>query len=146
MQINTNTNQYKVVLSDHLYPMMKHFYPDGSGLFQDDNTPIHRAQGITEWFDEHENDVNHMLWPSQLPVFLSLGIDSTSLWNYSGGMNTIFQKDILLIKPFSDPSYPVNWGIVILEETTPIRIEMFHHRTKVITQNNFVLICSDPSL
>ena len=54
-------NQYKVVLSDHLYPMMKHFYPDGSGLFQDDNAPIHRARGVTEWFDEYENDVNHML-------------------------------------------------------------------------------------
>ena len=60
-------NQYKVVLSDHLYPMMKHFYPDGSGLFQDDNAPIHRARGVTEWFDEYENDVNHMLWPSQSP-------------------------------------------------------------------------------
>ncbi len=60
-------NQYKVVLSDHLYPMMKHFYPDGSGLFQDDSAPIHRARGLTEWFDEYENDVNHMLWPSQSP-------------------------------------------------------------------------------
>ncbi len=37
------TNQYKIVLSDHLYPMMKHFYLDGRGLFQDDNGPIHRA-------------------------------------------------------------------------------------------------------
>ena len=55
----------KVVLSDHLYPMMKHFYPDGTGLFQDDNAPIHRARGVTEWFDEYKNDVNHMLWPSQ---------------------------------------------------------------------------------
>ncbi len=62
-------NQYKVVLSDHLYPMMKHFYPDGSGLFQDDNAPVHRARGVTEWFDEYENDVNHMLWPSQSPDF-----------------------------------------------------------------------------
>ncbi len=60
-------NQYKVVLSDHLYPVMKHFYLDGSGLFQDDNTPIHRARGVTEWFDEYENDVNHMLWSSQSP-------------------------------------------------------------------------------
>ena len=31
--------QYKVVLSHHLYPMMKHFYPDGSGLLQNDNAP-----------------------------------------------------------------------------------------------------------
>ncbi len=60
-------NQYKVVLSDHLYPMMKHVYPDGSGLFQDDNAPIHRARGGTECFDECENDVNHMLRPSQSP-------------------------------------------------------------------------------
>ena len=28
---------------------------------------IHRARVVTEWFDEHENDVNHMLWPSQSP-------------------------------------------------------------------------------
>ena len=37
----------------------------------------------------------------------------------------------------------VDEGIVILEDTTPIRVKMFC--TKVITQNNFVLICSDPS-
>lgn len=59
--------QYKVVLSDHLYPMMKQFYPDGSSHFQDDNAPIHRARGVSEWFDEFEKDVNHMLWPSRSP-------------------------------------------------------------------------------
>lgn len=47
--------------------MMKYFYPDGRGLFQDDSVPIHRAQGVTEWFYEYENDVNHILWPSQSP-------------------------------------------------------------------------------
>ena len=47
--------------------MMKHFYPDGSGLLQDDNAPIHKAQRVTEWFDEYENYVNHMLWPSRSP-------------------------------------------------------------------------------
>lgn len=27
---------------------------------------VHRARGLTEWFDEDEYDVNHMLWrPSQ---------------------------------------------------------------------------------
>ena len=47
--------------------MMKHFYPEGSGFFQDGDAPIHRARGVTEWFDEYENDVNHMLRPSQSP-------------------------------------------------------------------------------
>lgn len=37
--------------------IMKQFYPDGSGLFQDNSTPIHRAPRLTKWFDE---DVNHI--------------------------------------------------------------------------------------
>lgn len=41
---------------------------------------------------------------------------------------------------------PYGWGIVILEVTTPIKIEMFHCRIKTITQNNFVWICSDSIL
>lgn len=41
--------------------MRKHFHPDGSGLFQDDSAPIHRARGPTEWFNEDENDVSDAL-------------------------------------------------------------------------------------
>ncbi len=50
-------NQYKVVLSDRLYPVMKHFYPDESGLLQDDNAPIDRARGVTERFESRK-----MMW------------------------------------------------------------------------------------
>lgn len=39
-----------------LYPLMKHFYPNGSGLFRDDSAPIHSARGLTEWFHEQKND------------------------------------------------------------------------------------------
>ncbi len=35
---------------DHLYSMLKHFYPDRSGRFQDNNVPIHRALGVADWF------------------------------------------------------------------------------------------------
>lgn len=48
-------------------PMMKLFYPDESGLFQDDSAHIHRLRRVTEGFDEYENDANHMLWSSQSP-------------------------------------------------------------------------------
>jgi hypothetical protein len=34
----------------------------------DDNAPIHRAQVVTEWFDEYENNVKHLSWLSQLPA------------------------------------------------------------------------------
>lgn len=32
------------------------FYADDSGLYQDDNMLIHSAFGVTEWFNEYEND------------------------------------------------------------------------------------------
>lgn len=44
------------------------------------------------------------------------------------------------------PYAPFGWGPAILEETTPIRIEMLHQSIKLIAKNNFVLICNDPSL
>lgn len=36
---------------DQLYPM-KHFYPDRSGLFQDDR--LHESQRVTECFDGYK--------------------------------------------------------------------------------------------
>lgn len=58
-------NQCKVLLNDHLYLMMKCFFTYGSGHFQDKKFPIQRAWGLTEGYNEVENDINHMLWPSQ---------------------------------------------------------------------------------
>lgn len=57
--------QYKVALSDNFYPLMEHFQPDASGLFQDDSASIHWALGVTGWFDEYEDYVNQVLGPSQ---------------------------------------------------------------------------------
>lgn len=45
-----SANQYKVALSNHLYPMMKH----SCDFVEDGNLPIHRAQGVTLWFDEYK--------------------------------------------------------------------------------------------
>lgn len=49
-------------------------------------------------------------------------------------------------KKFSELSCPVEVGGVIVEEMTPIRIEMCAHGRKLVSQKNFVLICSEPSL
>lgn len=55
---NMTTNPYKGHLTDHVYPMIKYFYPDGRGVLQDYAALIHNA-----WTDdEDENDV--ALWPS----------------------------------------------------------------------------------
>lgn len=56
----------EVLPTDHLYPMMNHFYPNGRGLFQDDPSPIHISQW-PEWSEEDENEVNYTRWPSHSP-------------------------------------------------------------------------------
>lgn len=48
IEAEVNTNQYKVVVSDHL-------------------SLINRAQGVTEWFDEHEIDASPLLSLSLSP-------------------------------------------------------------------------------
>ena len=50
------SNQYKIVLSDHLCAMMKQFYLDGSGLFQDDSVPIRghwRVWWVWKWWESY---------------------------------------------------------------------------------------------
>ena len=62
-----NANRYLIVPSDHLHPMLQHFFPAGRDVFQDDNVSIHRARVVAQRFDEHDTDVIHMSWPSQSP-------------------------------------------------------------------------------
>lgn len=43
-----------------IYPITKHSFADGNDILRDDSAPFHRALGLSEWFDVHENDVTYM--------------------------------------------------------------------------------------
>lgn len=47
LEQSITANQYKLILSDHLYPVMKHLYSDRTGHFLDDSVLIHRT--VTDW-------------------------------------------------------------------------------------------------
>ncbi len=98
--------------------MMKHFYSDGSGLFQDDSAPIHRALGVTEWFDGYENDVTHMLWPNPIEHLWEI-LDRRVQQHSPPPLSTHQMKEYLLEEWCSIP--PVEFQS--LEELMPRRAE-----------------------
>ena len=43
--------------------------PNGNGIFQDDNAPIHTAYVFNNCHEEHGSGLEHMEWPPQSPDF-----------------------------------------------------------------------------
>lgn len=60
---------------------------------------------------------------------------SLSLPGLSLDLVTIILVIFAFMKPFSDPLYQMDTDTMILEETTPIRLEVFHYRLKTTTQD-----------
>uniref|UniRef100_A0A9J7X0G0 Tc1-like transposase DDE domain-containing protein n=1 Tax=Cyprinus carpio carpio TaxID=630221 RepID=A0A9J7X0G0_CYPCA len=62
-----NATAYLSIVSDHVHPFMTTMYPSSDGYFQQDNAPCHKAQIISNWFLEHDNEFTVLKWPPQSP-------------------------------------------------------------------------------
>ncbi len=51
-----NTTAYLSIVADHVHPFMTTVYSSSDGYFQQDNAPCHKAQIISVWFLEHDNE------------------------------------------------------------------------------------------
>ena len=60
-----NSRDYLGILGDQVHPMVRELFPKGNAIFHDDNAPIHTARIVKEWQEEHCNEVEHLIWPSQ---------------------------------------------------------------------------------
>ncbi len=59
----SNTTAYLSIVADHVHPFMTTVYPSSDGYFQQDNAACHKAQIISDWFLEHDNEFTLLKWP-----------------------------------------------------------------------------------
>ncbi len=60
-----NATAYLSIVADHVHLFMITVYPSSDGYFQQDNAPCHKAQIISDWFLEHDNEFTLLKWPPQ---------------------------------------------------------------------------------
>jgi hypothetical protein len=57
--------EYVDRLYNQLYPMIQTLFPNKDAVFQNENAPIHIAETVQSWFEEHEGELQHLPWPPQ---------------------------------------------------------------------------------
>lgn len=59
----TFTTYLRNMVASQVYPLMERVFPNGSDLFQLDKTPCHSAEWVQEWFEEHSEQFEVLIWP-----------------------------------------------------------------------------------
>ncbi len=63
-----NATAYLSIVADQVHPFMTTVYPSSDSYIQQDNAPCHKAQIISDWFLEHDNEFTLLKLPPQSPV------------------------------------------------------------------------------
>ncbi len=62
-----NATVYLSIVAVHVNHFMTTVYPSSDDYFQQDTAPCHKAQIISDWFLEHDNEFTLLKWPPQSP-------------------------------------------------------------------------------
>jgi hypothetical protein len=54
--------EYLDRLGNQVHPMIQTLFPNNDAVFQDVNAPIHTAGIVRVWFEEHEDELQHLPW------------------------------------------------------------------------------------
>ena len=67
VDVTSTRTTYLSIVADHVHPFMDAIFPDGRGLFQQDNAPCHKAKMVQDWFEEHSSEFEVLTWPPDSP-------------------------------------------------------------------------------
>ena len=67
MDVTLTRTTYLSIAADHIPPFMEIVFPDGCGLFQQDNMLCHKANMVQKWFEEHNEFDKVLNWPPYSP-------------------------------------------------------------------------------
>ena len=60
-------SDYVDILGNQVRPVVHMYFPNKFAGFQDDIPPMHTARSVQSWFEEHEDALQHLLWPAHSP-------------------------------------------------------------------------------
>ena len=66
VDVTLTCTTYLSIVADHEHPFMEMVFPDGCGLFQQDNAPCLKATVVQEWFEKHDK-FEVLTWPPNSP-------------------------------------------------------------------------------
>ncbi|KAK3559176.1 hypothetical protein QTP86_005072 [Hemibagrus guttatus] len=67
VDVTLTRTTYLSIVTDHVHPFMETVFPDGYGLFWQDNALCHKAKMVQEWFNEHNKEFEVLFWPPNSP-------------------------------------------------------------------------------
>ncbi len=102
-----NATVYLSIVADHVHPFMTTLY-HLLMYFQQDNASCHKAQIISDWFLEHDNEFTLLKWPPQSPdlnpiehlwdvverEILIMDVQTTNLQQLCDAIMTIWPKSL----------------------------------------------------
>ncbi len=116
-----NATAYLNIVADHVHPFMTTVYPSSAGYFQQDNAPCHKAQIISDWFLEHDDEFTLLKWPPQSPDLNPI----EHLWY-------VVEREILIMNV--QPSNLQQLPDAIMSIWTKISEESFQHLVESMPQ------------
>ena len=89
------SQEYLNILGTYVqvHPSMDLYFPDGSGIFEDDNARIHRSHVVQDWCRDHEGSFSRREGISQSPDFNPI----QNLWDQ-------LERDLRAVTPLPSSS------------------------------------------